>query len=325
MDNSVKFTNLPIEYARHTQNVDVKKKDIAPTQDTLVTGHKQSKTPQVQIGKSPKLPKAQKSTNQGVLATLAEAFADAFKAQSKGLITQTKNFAQDQQLNQIMSSYVLKSQTIVYNMEESIQQIKAKIFAYQKKMAGEINTVSDVVRVVGIVVIGITLASALFDGGASLFAAAGEASFLGMATAGGETVAEGAAETVAEEGEASLATNAQETAEESWTKYLAKQAGKRTFGAGVGAGFGAPDLMKFQESRVTYSLQKQASTLEQESGSAISKLQVNNAYFQFFQKMLKRVSSVIQEENNGASQIVETFSDITNGYQHISYGLSNAV
>jgi len=113
--------------------------------------------------------------------------------------------------------------------------------------------------------------------------------------------------------------------EDSFKKKALKWLGKKALHFTAAFGFAAPMLMRGIQGLKTAGMLQKTAAAQKEVGAALSTMQQNNAYFQFYQQLLQRASGVVTEETNDASQVTETFGQIANAYQQISYGLANSV
>ncbi len=66
-------------------------------------------------------------------------------------------------------------------------------------------------------------------------------------------------------------------------------------------------------------------TAQEALGTAMAQMEKTNGTYQFYQQLLSQQSGVINQEAKDASEVVQTFADITNAYKQISYGLAQAV
>jgi gas vesicle protein len=108
-------------------------------------------------------------------------------------------------------------------------------------------------------------------------------------------------------------------------RQFLQSAGKRVVGAAIGAAFGAPSLLKGLADKAIASELNNLSQIQQDMGTAMAKAQENTAYFQFYQQLVQRFGSIVQEETSDASEVIETYADIVNAYRQIPYALANSV
>lgn len=104
-----------------------------------------------------------------------------------------------------------------------------------------------------------------------------------------------------------------------------KKLGKKLTHVGISAVLGTPSLVTGIQQMQNAKVLEQTAKLDKQVGAAVAIMQQNNDYYQFYQQLIQRAGKVLQEETNGASQIIGTYGDITNAYRAISTGLANAV
>jgi len=333
--------------------------EIARTLDTIRTSRQeqeQNKKRQTTAGERPSLPTPEKSRDPNYLLILAEAFGDAFTAISKGTMEQTKDFAELQQLDETMSQSVLRSTKLAIDKQNAAFKIAENIANLEKKAAHLSKVLNDVFIALGVVLVVVTLFATAMSMGAFSALLPEE-----MTMMSGEMSADGAMEesesgatemdevsTDEETGETKFESTKPKSTRfrglmktvKSIRRMLNKIKPKQTdsmklkvfkkliskaYQAGLGAAFGTPTLITGKEKLETANKLKKAEAAQKEVGHATAIMQENNIYFQFYQKLVQRNSGVIQEESNGAAQVLETFGDITNSYKQISYGLASAV
>lgn len=94
---------------------------------------------------------------------------------------------------------------------------------------------------------------------------------------------------------------------------------------GATAGLSMPMLMEGIKDLEISNKRKDLSTAQAQVGVAISKWENNQMYFQFLQQLINRKGQVLEEEVRNASQIIDTYSSITQTYRQISLGLADAL
>jgi len=317
----------------------------------------------VSVGTRAILPTPKDSTAPpDVLAILAAAFCAAFDEIDKGVVSQTNDYVQLQQLNQSQSQAVLSSTTQSINQQENAEKIAAQVADYQKKMGKAQEIFGWVMFGVGmalmLTVMVVTVVSGFFDGGLSDAALPAEAEMLGdiemtempteasnteaadpdlINTSGEEADVNSAASDSAESSESQQMTNEEtdntikrtqsqtnQEAGQSARKW-ATRVGKILAKMTAAACLGSPMLMS---GIVNLKVSKQLSQLSQaqaEVGKGMQVLEKNNMYFQFLQQLTQREGGILQEEISGASTIIGTFKDIADTWRQVSYGLANSV
>ncbi|MCH9626867.1 MAG: hypothetical protein S4CHLAM2_04980 [Chlamydiales bacterium] len=323
-------------------------KEIARTQDTITESEKKHTKSQVEVGERPILPAAASSKHPDFLAFVAEAFSRSFSAMSQGTISQSQDFAALQKLDQTMSQAVLQTTKNAIDKQQAQIKMAASVKAYQEKM-GQANTIFQwTMFAIGIVLMVVTVASSVFDFGASLAAVPAEAGMIEMADFGATATSEGvgAAIDVGEEAASNVAgftedlgSEVESTAQEgvsdevnSETSFKSKVADmlktkgfKKGVQFGVGTVLASPMLVEGIEKLHTGDMLDKVAQTQKETGDAMATMQANQMTFQFYQQLLRRASGVVQEQGNDASQVVETFNDVASAYKQISYGLASAV
>ncbi len=330
-------------------------KEIARIQDTIAESEKKHKKSQVEVGERPILPAAAKSKHPDFLAFVAEAFSKSFSAMSEGTISQSRDFADLQKLDQTMSQAVLQTTKNAIDKQQAQIKMAAQAQEYQEKM-GQANTVFGwAMFAIGIVLMVVTVASSVFDFGASLAAVPAEAGMIEMgdmaATATTDAVA-GGVEAAIDAGEAAgeaggniagltedVGAQVESAAEDGVSEevnsassfknklgdFLKTKGFRKGVQLGVGSILASPMLVSGIEKLHTSGMLDKVAEAQKETGDAIATMQANQMTFQFYQQLLRRASGVVQEQGNDASQVVETFNDVTSAYKQISYGLANAV
>lgn len=115
-------------------------------------------------------------------------------------------------------------------------------------------------------------------------------------------------------------TNENAKGESIWKKLF-----KKCLQGVVGATLASPMLVNGVMSLGVSDKLGDVSNAQKEVGAAVALMQENNMFFQFYQQLVRRSGSVIEEEANDASEIVETIGAVFNAYKQISYGLAQAV
>jgi hypothetical protein len=103
----------------------------------------------------------------------------------------------------------------------------------------------------------------------------------------------------------------------SFGKFLAK--------LGLGAGMASPSLMRGLSKLAISSQLEQLAAAQYDAGKSTALQQSNNMYFQFVQQVVQRQGGIIEEEVNGASDVLATFSVIADAWKGIPMGLADAV
>lgn len=116
------------------------------------------------------------------LSVLAQAFVTAFSAMNKGLVTESGDYTQMQQYDQIESQCVLRSSEEAIKKENAAEKQARQLAAYQKKMANEQKTFGWVMFGVGMALMAATMISGFFDLGASDAALPAEMELLNTGT-----------------------------------------------------------------------------------------------------------------------------------------------
>ncbi|NGX60904.1 MAG: hypothetical protein K940chlam9_00378 [Chlamydiae bacterium] len=316
-------------------------------------------------GAGPTLPKPKGKQNVQTLMILAEAFGKAFKAIASGVVSQTEDYVELQQLDETMSNGVLKTQTDAIDKEEAAITLQAKITKEEKKEAGIMDWLEPVMIVLAVVMIAVSLVATFFDGGATAemipeeIEMTGELFELPQSLEEPEELAEGedvkeaddASEKAGNESKApEFMQNTQKmmsqdingledgeqriartfsrvaVAEDDAPTSLAKKMVRILFKLGVGAVFGSPMLITgIYNTGPLYQQRCQLAHLQRQMGVATAVMQETDIIFKFFQKVIQREGSVLQEEVAGSAQVVQTFADITNAWKGITYGLGQVV
>lgn len=113
--------------------------------------------------------------------------------------------------------------------------------------------------------------------------------------------------------------------EESKSKERLKKWGARFLRMATAFVFASPMLVQGIQGFKTASKLNDLSRAQKQVGNAVAKMQEINMYFRFYQELTQRAGSVAEQQTNDASEIVQTWGDITNAYKGITYGLANAV
>ncbi len=147
--------------------------------DTLAEAEVKAKAKKNSVGRGrPELVAPSKSKiPKNDLAILAAAFVKAFMAMDNGIITQTKEYASMQKLDETEAHIVLQSSTNAINKEKHAEKIAAKIAKYEKQQAKDEKIFGWVMFGLGIALILATVVSAVFTFGASLVALSAETEF----------------------------------------------------------------------------------------------------------------------------------------------------
>jgi hypothetical protein len=315
------------------------------------------------LGARASLPQPNTPSSKDELMILAEAFVKAFSSMDKSVITQHNDYVQLQQLDQTQTQAVLQSTTNAINQEEAANTLSAQISDYQQKMASNETILGWTMFGLGIALMLGTFISGFFDFGASDAALPEEAELLDMGATAMEEAGDSAdsavddlssniddadlagstedsstmsesessideVDTTAENNEQTAARDlnkSSETASSTALRWL-KGWGKVLLKMTIGAGFASPMLVKgIVNIKYLAPQLQQLSDSQSNVGQALDALQVNNMYFQFLQQLVQREGSVMQDETNNASEVIDTFSSVTSAYRGISYGLANAV
>lgn len=359
-NNSFNVSSVQAPVIQQTDIEQILKKEISSTLDTVSAAEKQKEKQQAQVGQRPSLPPSGKSQDPNYLAIVAEAFSKAFDSMSQGTIQQIKQYTDLQQLDETMSQSVLRSTQLAINKELKEIKLSAEVHAYQEKVEKKDKILGYVMLGIGIALILATVISCAFDAGVSAGLIPEE--ITGFFGAGAEmTPEEIEMDTFADssdltdtsdlddedvdpetvENTESQNTSSQDTQNTQQAREtsndldksneensksedsLKKKIGKKLLQVVIGAGFGSPMLVQGIQGLKTSGMLKDTAQAQQQVGEALSVMQQNNAYFQFYQQLLQQTSGVAQEETNDSSQVIETFGDITNAYQQISYGLAS--
>ncbi|MEZ5315269.1 MAG: hypothetical protein R3E91_03545 [Chlamydiales bacterium] len=355
-NNSMNFIQLN-RSIQETANPYPLNREVIRTLDTIADLEKKEEKRQVEIRERPVLPEASQSSDPNYLGILAEAFSKAFASMSEGSIQQVQSYAELQQLNETISQSVFQSMKLAIDKEEKQINAVSIVNAYQEKCSEVDKVLNWVLFGVGIAMILGTIVSCVFDGGASAAALPEEIellSDLSVEEIGTLDEAVDAAPEFSEnleiesndaveipeenlniEGESSQQETEINQANRDTTNEMDRvnREGarsksnwkKRLLHMLIGAGFGTPSLVKAIQEMKTYDLLKQTADSQKEVGEALAILHQNNLYFQFYQHLVQQTGSVVQEETKNSAELVETFGEITNAYQQISYGLAQAV
>jgi hypothetical protein len=310
------------------------------------------------VGIRASLPPPKDPSSPDELALLTEAFCAAFSAIDKGMVTQTQDYVQLQQLNQTQTQAVLQSTTNAINAQQQAENLAEQISDYQAHMAKAESIFGWVMFGVGIALMAATIASGFFDFGASDAALPAEMEMLGdvemdtFADSSGEleeispnesvetSETETEPENATSESESNTASqrttqeqteqtteNTQNKANRENSKSARKwslRIGKVLLKMTIAAGFGSPMLMT---GIVDLKVSKQLNQLDQDQisvGTSMETLELNKMYFQFLQQLCQREGGAMQEESSDASEVIDTYSSITSTWRQVSYGLANA-
>lgn len=311
--------------------------------DTVENAQKKQRQKQQTAGARPTLAQPGKSKNPDYLAILAHAFSKAFDSMAEGAIAQTKNYADLQEFDETMSQCVLQSTNIAITKQQKQIKLAAEVQAYQMKIQRADAILGYVLLGIGIVVTVVSLGISAAAEFPLLAAGVGEEIGDGMGDAIELDTFSDLSESdpIEMEEEEDPINNPNNTdnpvnnnptevenannSEESAKKRILKWLGRKTLHMAASVGFGSPMLINGIEGLKTAEMLNQVAKAQLEVGNALSIMQTNNMYFQFYQQLLQLSGGVAREETNDASQVVETFSDITSGYKQITNGLASAV
>lgn len=364
-----------------TENQRILKQQIRQLQDTLDQMEKQGNPQQGTVNSRPNLLPPKKVKDSNYLVILSEAFSKAYTSMAEGTIDQAKEFASLQQLDQTMSNSILRSTILAVDAEKKMFAVSEKLAAYEKSAQKADKILGDVVLALGIVIIVISIASAVWTAGSSLLLLGEDSALLSGEIGGGsmleggleggmdtsiemdtfsdESVETGETGELSEGSEDSLDVqtdaiedqsteeNTENTEESNTNRETNDQLNRSSkenansknefakkrlnWGAKklahtlVAGAFAAPMLIKGIQGLKTSKMLKNTAAAQEAVGKALAVMQTNNMDFQFYQQLLRQSSSVVDEEAKDASQVVQTFSDITNSINGITSGLANAV
>lgn len=329
---------------------------IQRTLDTIDMSKKGEKKEKVDVsGNRVVLPAPKTPNSANALEILGVAFAKAYTAMSQGTVNQAQSYAQLQQLNQTMSQSVLDMTQINIEKEQKEMKTADEIQKFQTERAAQIGTMSKVLMWLGIGIMAIimiaTVVSSVFDFGASDAALPEEIEMTEMLAEGGSDLASDVGGDVASDVSSDVASDVasdiaedtttdvteeatQETTTETATnteteasegtsklKSFMMKALKFAFGATMASPMLITGITQLQLRDKLLNLK----TAQEELGTAMAQMEKTNGTYQFYQQLLSQQSGIINEEAKDASEVVQTFADITNAYKQISYGLAQAV
>lgn len=291
--------------------------------DSIATGTSNKKKGIVSFGARPALPMA-KPQPTDYMAILAAAFEKALSSMDQGVKQEVKDYSDLQILDLSMSTEILDSTTLAIKKEQAIYKIQNEIADMEGIESDVGSYLGYGLLALGGLMIFATIVSAFFTGGATAALLpeelAGE-----EALAGGTELVDLTSEIVPEvvEDEASSVSEAPQAIEAS--SDTLRKLGTilvKTILAGL---FASPMAINgVMSCQISVKLRDLA-TAQKEVGIAVAGMQKNNIYFQFYQQLVRRESSNLNEEVSNIGEIVKTYGALTNTEQRISAALAQAV
>lgn len=350
-------------------------------------------------GSSPlSLPAPGASKDPDALTILAAAFCKAFSAMSEGSISEIKNFAELQQLDQTMSQAILLTTKEAIDKQENLLKEQTQLNDYMAAIATKSSILTWVLFGLGILLLAATAGTAAV-GSPALAGVLGE-EIVGEEVAGGlgeEAIelsqlevtneistlalpAENLATTVTDSTESLVSVTGaldepsttvteivekavQETTDLAATdpainameslvpvtdavdessaatavtnvadKTVEGAAGKSAFSEwldtldwkkmlgnmAASTVFGTPGLTRGVSSLYIEEALKKVAGAQAEVGTATAKMQIISMDFQFYQQLVQRQASILNEETSNASEVIDTFAKISSAYRQIS-------
>ena len=337
-----------------------KAKEVFRILDTVAEEQAVQNTKQIVAGARPPLnaPAPLPLSRQSDLLILAEAFCKAFDSMNQGILSETQDYVQLQQLDQTQTNAVLSSTTNAINKQQAAEKVASKIAAYEQHWAEMDKIFGWVVFGIGLLMTGLTAGASLgasfaVDIGITLAGVSEDALFEVGDDVGEEVIDEVSSveeqpeenvnvdvegveseevatqnpaentEEVSEQTTKALDSNSAQNAESE--QSMLKKVGKFLLKMGISAGFASPMLLKGIYGIKVAGQKHELAEAQKIIGSALSTVQRNNMYFQFLQDLLQRQGGIMQQEASDASEIVDTFASITSAWRGISTGLAQAV
>lgn len=333
-----------------------KKEGGLPPIDTIASAQQTAAKQGAQLAARPSLPISNPQLPSNEMMIIAAAFCKAYTSMNNSIITQTKDYAQLQQLDQTQTQAVLQSTTNAINKQEAAEKQAAQIESYEKQAAKVNEILGWTMFAVGIALMIGTFAAGILTGGAADAALPEEAELLGAdiemvemtsdagdeaadaGEAGEADAADGSADAPAQDASSNTSESTSESqdaqqmnrdldsnnAQNEKSSSSFKTAGKFLFKMGIAAALGSPMLVKgIYGIQIAHKLDPLADA-QKIVGQALDVVSRNNMYFQFLQQLLQREGGVVTEETNDATEVIDTYSSITSALRGISYGLASA-
>lgn len=279
----------------------------------------------------PTLPPSRPTLAQNDMMQIAAAFCEAYTAMKNSILTETKEYAGLQELDQTQVQAVLLATSSAIEKLKVAEKTSAEIQAFQEKLNHFEKYFGKSMFWIGLFMVVATIGSALVTGGASLAALPEEAGLIELAEMGTEVGLDAGADLAEEAADAASATvDASADAGAGASGTASEEASTFNWGSfavrmGVAGAFASPQLVAGISNAILNPKLKALAAAQKLVGEALDIETRNNMYMQFLQQLVQREGGIVTEVASEASGVIDTYSSVLSSVRGISYGLANAV